>query len=190
MKVRHFLPIIAAMATLALGFAGPALAITHADTPVNDDTRDELIGTGTLVKIAMLQTISSAHSKIGDTFQFRVVDNVMAGSRVAIPAGVTGTGKVLAARPSRSGREDGQLRVEFNPLVLADGTEVTLAITHESLVADENIKNGTASAFEDVANMTIPGFFILDFLRKGNEITLGANAPFHIAVTQDAFLSK
>jgi hypothetical protein len=36
--------------------------------------------------------------------------------------------------------------------------------------------------------MTVPGFFLIDFLRKGDDITLAGGAPFHIAVTQDAFL--
>ena len=167
----------------------PAFAITHANAPVTEQDRNMLVGAGTLVKIQMLQTISSAHSKVGDTFGFKVADSVMAGDRVAIPAGTQGTGKVLQSRPARGGRTDGQLRVEFDPLVLTDGTKINLAITQQSLVADQNDRNGTAGAVAEIADMTIPGFFILDYLRKGDNITLAAGAPFHIAVTEDAFLS-
>ncbi|MBC5806405.1 MAG: hypothetical protein DLM53_11890 [Candidatus Eremiobacter antarcticus] len=186
--LRLILPCAAAFAISSFGL--PAIAIPHATTPVNDATQDKLIGTGTLVKIEMLQTISSAHSKAGDKFTFRIVQNVMAGSRVAIPAMTQGSGKVLESRPARGGRNDGRLRVEFDPVALADGTNVKLAITRESLVADENEHNGTAGSVAEIADMTIPGFFILDFLRKGDNITLGAGAPFHVAVTEDAFLTQ
>ncbi|MDQ6825412.1 MAG: hypothetical protein M3007_08130 [Candidatus Eremiobacteraeota bacterium] len=167
----------------------PSRAITHANAPVTEQSRNMLIGAGTLVKIEMLQTISSAHSKVGDKFDFKVAADVMAGDRIAIPAGSQGTGKVLESRSARAGREDGRLKVQFDPIVLADGTKVQLAITRQSLVVDQNERNGTAGAVAQIADMTIPGFFILDFLRKGDDITLAAGAPFHIAVTEDAFLT-
>ncbi len=169
---------------------GPAAAIEHATTPENDETRDSLIASGTLVHIVMLQTISSAHCKKGDTFSFRVIDDVKAGSRLAIPTGTTGTGKVTDCAPAHGGRQDGRLRIEFDPIALSDGTQVPVGITHDSLVADANEKNGTGPALEDIANMMVPGFFLLDFLRKGDDVTVAANSPFHVAVTEDAFLSQ
>lgn len=190
MKMRQLITLCAATAAMALQSAGAAFAIEHATTPATDETRNTLIASGTLVRIVMLQTVTSAHCKAGDKFLFRVVANVMAGDRVAIPTGANGTGKISDCRPAHGGRVDGRLRVEFDPLVLADGTQVLVAITHDSVVADQNEKNGTAPALEDIANMTIPGFFILDFLRKGDDVTLGANAPFHVAVVEDAFLSQ
>jgi hypothetical protein len=188
MKMRQFVTLCATMATLALGIAAPAFAIQHATAPENDETRNSLIASGTLFKVGLLHTITTAHCKVGDTFSFRVVDEVKAGSRVAIPTGTTGTGKVTVCVPAHGGRQNGRLRVEFDPLVLRDGTQVLLAITHDSVVADANEKNGTAPALEDIANMTIPGFFIIDYLRKGDDITLGANAPFHVSVVEDAFM--
>lgn len=192
MNVRRFAASVFAAACAWALLAGPTptLAIPHADTPDSADVHNILVASGTLVKVAMLQTISSAHSRAGDKFTYRVVDNVMAGDRVAIPAGTQGSGKVLESRPAHGGRVDGHLRVQFDPLVLADGTKVSLAITTQSLVADQNERNGTAGAVAEIADMTVPGFFILDFLRKGDDVTLAANAPFHIAVTEDAFLSE
>ncbi len=188
--MRHTLTFIAATAVLVLSLAAPSAAIEHASTPQNDETRDNLIGEGTLIKITMLQTITTAHCSVGQTFTFRVVDNVMAGSRVAIPAGTTGSGKVDVCVPAHGGRQNGRLRVEFDPLLLSDGTQVQVAITRDSISADANEKNGTAPALEDIANMMVPGFFLVDYLRKGDDVTLGANQPFHLAVIEDAFLSQ
>ena len=182
------LPVLLIAACTAVA-ALPAAAIEHATAPINDETRNSLIASGTLLRVELLQTITTAHCQKDQTFNYRVLDNVMAGARVAIPAGTTGTGKVTVCAPAHGGRVDGRLHIEFDPLVLSDGTQVVVGITHDSLVADANQKNGTAPALEDIANMMLPGFFIIDFLRKGDDVTIPANAPFHIAVTEDAFLS-
>ena len=190
MDVRHFLKLFTATVMLVAAIAAPAAAIEHGDTPQNDETRDNLISEGTLVRISMLQTISTAHCTDNQKFTFRVMDDVKAGSRVAIPAGTTGSGRVTLCQPAHGGRQNGRLRVEFDPLLLGDGTQVLVAITRESVAADANEKNGTAPAAEDIANMMVPGFFLIDYLRKGDDVTLSANQPFHLAVTEDSFLSQ
>ncbi|SRR5579872_4629805 len=188
--LRRLPTLLAFTLACALCLAGRAGAIEHATTPIDDETRDSLVAAGTLVHVAMLQTVSSAHCHKGETFNFKVLDDVKAGSRLAIPAGTVGTGKVTECRPAHGGRQDGLLHIEFDPINLSDTTQVAVGITHDSLVADANAKNGTGPALEDIANMMVPGFFILDFLRKGDDVTLAAGAPFHIAVTEDAFLSQ
>ena len=190
MDVRHSLKLVTATVMLVAAIAAPAAAIEHGDTPQNDETRDNLISEGTLVRISMLQTISTAHCTDNQKFTFRVMDDVKAGSRVAIPAGTTGSGRVTLCQPAHGGRQNGRLRVEFDPLLLGDGTQVLVAITRESVAADANEKNGTAPAAEDIANMMVPGFFLIDYLRKGDDVTLSANQPFHLAVTEDSFLSQ
>ena len=190
MFMRRLITLCAATAIVCFGMASSAMAIEHATTPQNEETRDSLVGQGTLVPIVMLQTVTSAHCTVGDKFTFRVVGDVNAGSRVAIPKGTTGSGKVTVCAPAHGGRRDGRLKIEFDPILLNDGTQVLVAITRESVAADANEKNGTAPALEDIANMTIPGFFIVDFLRKGDDVTIAANQPFHIAVVEDAFLSQ
>jgi len=181
---------LAAFAVL-LALAAPiaASAIPSATTPVDAQDRNRLIPAGTLLRIEMLQTVSSAFNKPGDAYAFQVVDNVMAGDRIAIPAGTKGSGKVLEAHKARMGGEDGRLRVKFDPIQLADGTQVEVAITQASLVADQNEKNYLAGDLDEIASLAIPGFFLVDLLRKGSDVTLGAHMPFHIGVTEDAFLS-
>jgi hypothetical protein len=191
MKTMRRHSLLFALAALCVALAAhPAAAIEHANSPENDETRNTLVSRGTLVRIALMQTVTSAHCKKGDTFAFKVLADVMAGARVAIPAGATGSGKVTDCTPAHGGREDGRLHIEFDPLTLSDGTQVQVGITHDSLVADANEKNGTGPALEDIANMMVPGFFIIDFLRKGDDVTVAANAPFHIAVLEDTFLSQ
>src|SRR5579872_2277581 len=120
MNTRRLASFFSTLLVTALVYAAPSFAIPHASAPVTEQDRNSLVGAGTLVKIEMLQTISSAHSRVGDTFKFRVADNVMAGDRIAIPAGTEGSGKVLESRPAHGGRTDGRLRVQFDPITLGD----------------------------------------------------------------------
>ncbi len=179
------------LAGLILAGSSPALAIPHATTPLNPETKDNLVATDTLIRIRLLQTVSSATSHKGDRFDFVIVDDVKVGtgSRVALPAGTRGTGKVSQVSPAHGGRVDGRLKLVFDPMMLNDGTEIDIGITAASVYADANEKNGMAGSVMEIADMTIPGMFILDFLRKGDNVTVAANHPFHIGVTQDAFLT-
>ena len=187
MKSSH--PIALAAAALITMAAWPlaAAAIPHANAPVTDQTRDTLLPTGTLLRIAMQHTVSSARNKAGDPFTYTIVDPVKIGDRIALPAGTTGTGKVVRSSPAHGGRVDGILKLQFDPVKAPDGTTVTVDITQESLVADQNEHNGMAGSVAEVADMTVPGFFLIDFLRKGDDVVLAGGAPFHVAVTQDAF---
>lgn len=182
---------LAAAAVLAL-LVSPmaAVAIPHATAPVTDQTRDTLLPTGTLLRIAMKQTVSSARSKTGDAFDFTIVDDVRLGDRVAVPAGTVGTGKIIRSAPAHGGRVNGILKLQFDPVKLSDGMTVVIDITQESLVADQNSHNGMAGSVAEVADMTVPGFFLIDFLRKGDDVTLTGGSPFHVAVTQDAFFPQ
>jgi hypothetical protein len=177
------------LAAVLLCSPAAVLAIPHATTPINPETKDNLIGSGTLIRIRLMETVTSARNHKGDKFDYEIADNVMAGSRVAIPAGSKGTGKIVSISPAHGGRVDGRLKLEFDPLILSDGTEIDVGITAASVYADANEKNGMAGDVMQIADMTIPGLFIIDFLRKGSDVTLTAHSPFHVAVTQDAFMT-
>lgn len=190
--MQSFKVVVAACAVAATLLSGaPAvLAIPHATAPVTDANRDRLIPAGTLVRIALDQTISSSHNKAGDKFTFKIVDDIKIGDRVAVPAGTQGSGKILSASPAHGGRSDGSLRLEFESLTLADGTKLDMAITRASLTADANEHNGMAGDIATVATMTVPFFYLIDALRKGDDITIGAGRAFHVATITDTFLSQ
>ncbi|HEY5093952.1 MAG TPA: hypothetical protein VII69_02420 [Candidatus Eremiobacteraceae bacterium] len=178
---------LAALIALSPLAAAPALAIPHATTPLTEQTKNSLLQSGTLIRISLDQTLSSAHNKVGDKFGFTVVDDVKVGDRVVIPAGTKGTGAVAAVRPAHGGGGDGMLRVTLDPVPVPSGVPVSIGITQDSVIADSNQKNGAGGVITDVADITVPGFVLFDMLRKGSDVTLRAGAPFHIAVTEDAF---
>jgi hypothetical protein len=179
-------PVATLIAISALA-AVPALAIPHATTPVTEQTKNSLLQSGTLIRISLDQTVSSAHNKVGDKFGYTVVDGVKIGDRVVVPAGTKGTGAVAAVKPAHGGGGDGVLRVTLDPVPVSTGQPISVGITQSSVMADLNEKNGAGGTLAQVADIAVPGFILFDLLRKGSDVTLRAGAPFHVAVTEDAF---
>ena len=179
---------LAVLIALAATAAVPALAIPHATAPVTEQTKNSLLPSGTLIRISLDQTVSSAHNKVGDKFGFTIVDDIKVGDRVVVPAGTKGTGTVAAVRPAHGGGGDGELRVNLDPIPVATADQpVPIGITQASVMADVNQKNGDSGTLAQVADIAVPGFFLFDLLRKGSDVTLRAGAPFHVAITQDEF---
>jgi beta-barrel assembly-enhancing protease len=75
------------------------------------------VPTGTLIRVAFQQTLSSASSQTGDRFSTRIVDPVRVDGRIAIAAGSTISGRVVdVQRPRRLGGGRAQLELEFTSL--------------------------------------------------------------------------
>jgi hypothetical protein len=179
-----------AIAAAVLLFAPcAAVAIPHASTPINTETSDKLIPMGTFIRIRMLDALSSSTTKQGTYFSWVVSDDIKIGTRVVIPVGTIGWGKVVTVSPAHGGRVPGFLRLRFYSISLTDGQRVDVAVTHASAVLDQNQKNGYGPAAEDVANIALPYFFLIDALRKGDDMVIPKNAVFHVAVVDDTFVS-
>lgn len=186
--MKRFQFAVCAAAMLSAASVLPALAIPHATTPVTADDKDTLLQAGKLILISLDQTVSSASDKVGDKFGFTLVNDVKIGDRVVLPSGTKGTGVVTAVRPAHGGGSDGMLRVTLDPLAPPEGPPVSVGITHDSIMADINEKNGDAGTLETVADAAVPGFFLIELFRKGSDVTLRGGWPFHVAVTEDAFI--
>jgi hypothetical protein len=167
-----------------------AVAIPHASTPINVETSDKLVPMGTFIRIRMLDALSSSTTRPGTYFSWVVSDDVKIGTRVVVPVGTIGWGKVVTVSPAHGGRVPGYLRLRFYSITLTDGQRIDVAVTHGSAVVDQNQKNGYAPAAEDVANIMVPYFFLIDALRKGDDMIIPKNAVFHIATLADTFVSS
>jgi len=181
---------IAIAAALLLLAPCAAVAIPHASTPINTETADKLVPMGTMIRIRMLDALSSSTTKPGTYFSWVVSDDIKIGDRVVIPVGTIGWGKVVTVSPAHGGRVPGYLRLRFYSISLTDGQRIDVAVTHASAVLDQNQKNGYGPAAEDMASMVVPYFAILDSLRKGDDMIIPKNAVFHIAVLEDAFVTS
>ncbi len=78
---------------------------------------------GSEVRLTLSTGVSSATSQPGDTFTARTTDPVVAGNRVAIPAGSTIHGQVSSVVPAKKGlkEKEGSITLSFDKVVTPAG---------------------------------------------------------------------
>lgn len=74
-------------------------------------------------RLRMNQTLNSATSRVGDRFQATVVTPVYASGVEVVPAGSIVEGRVTSVSPARTRGREGQLAVQFDSVVVPDGTK-------------------------------------------------------------------
>jgi Ca-activated chloride channel homolog len=81
-----------------------------------------LVPVGTPLGLELQDSLNSKFTVKGDPVTFKVTQEVVVGGRVVIPRETTVNGTVIVAKRAGPARQKGQLRLEFNKIVLADGT--------------------------------------------------------------------
>jgi hypothetical protein len=134
------------------------------------------IAAGTPIVVEIVTPLSSTTSQTGQTFELRLLEPVMVGDQIAIPAGTMGGGEVIDAAPSGMGGRQGKLVVSGRYLDL-NGQRIrirgmTLNVSGQSMV-------NTSTAVSLMPYVGVVGGFI----RGGNiEIPTGSRADARIAV--------
>ena len=126
-------------------------------------TVEKTLPSGTALKVEMLDTASSASSDAGDAIAARVVEDVVVGETVVIPAGSTVSGQVVEARGLRKIGGRALLRVVFDSVDLPAGD----APIHASWG-----REGKSETKKDVATIggaTAGGALLGRVLNKDNE---------------------
>lgn len=120
---------------------------------------------GTMVKLRVSQTVTSANASVGQSVSFSVTNNVTVKGVVVIKAGALATGTVNTVKiPSLLG-SPGQVGVSLTSVTAVDGTEIPIM----------------ASASRDGANKQVTSIIlgllcILGFLIKGGDGELQAGS--------------
>ena len=81
------------------------------------------VPSGTEIRLTLDAAVGSSSSHVGDGFTAMIKEPVVAGDRVALPAGSTIRGRVSAAIPAKKGLGDkaGSLSLSFDRVVTPDG---------------------------------------------------------------------
>lgn len=80
----------------------------------------------TVISVRMESTLSSRSSRVGDRFTATVAVPVYVNGATVIPAGAIVEGRVTEVTPARRMARSGTIAVEFEALVLPDGTRLAL----------------------------------------------------------------
>lgn len=101
-------------AMLSLAAAAPAQqagSMTSAQAPV-------MVRAGTMVAVTPMSEIASSKVKVGDTFEFTVVNDVMEGGVVAIPRGSKALGAIKWKTGKAIGGKSGKFEIEFKQVTV------------------------------------------------------------------------
>jgi len=99
-------------------------------------------------RLRMNQTLSSGTSRVGDRFRATVVTPVYASGVEVVPAGSIVEGRVISVSPARTRGREGQLAVQFDAVVVPDGTSHQL---EGALTELQDTRAGTVDAENEVS---------------------------------------
>ena len=135
-------------------------------------------------RLRMNRTITSGTARVGDRFQTTVVTPVYAGGVEVVPAGSIVEGRVTAVAPARTRGRQGQFGMQFDSVVLPDGTKYQLdgALTElqdarAGKVDAENEVSGNSSDKRNVAYVgggTVGGAVLGGAIGGGKGAGIGA----------------
>jgi hypothetical protein len=82
---------------------------------------EKTVPSGTVLKVEMVDSVSSANSKPGESFQAVVTEDILVDSQVAIPAGSAVSGRIVNARGLKKIGGRALLSLEFNAVETPSG---------------------------------------------------------------------
>ena len=135
-------------------------------------------------RLRMNQTLNSGTARVGDRFQTTVVTPVYAGGVEVVPAGSIVEGRVTSVSPARTRGREGQIGLQFDTVVVPDGTRhqldgalTELQDTRAGNVDAENEVSGKSADKRNVAYVgggTVGGAVIGGAIGGGKGAGIGA----------------
>jgi hypothetical protein len=138
---------------------------------------------GMLVKVKLLDEVSSAKSSPGEEFRYQVIETVSSNNMVIIPKGTVGYGRISRiTRPGNLGI-DARLMLDFREIRALDSTMVALQYSANS--PDINRPRQLAVG-ASAAGMLIlgPEGILFGMAVRGQEKTIRADAEFFVQVKE------
>ena len=93
----------------------------------NLETGKVSLPAGTQVRVKLMNEISSRTAKTGDLIKYAVLQNITIDSKVIIPAGAEGVGRVTGVRSAGSFGRDADVTVDFGTVYALDGTAIRMS---------------------------------------------------------------
>lgn len=140
------------------------------------------VSEGTLVKVKLLDEISSARSQAGDIFRYMVIETVVNNNNmVIIPKGAVGYGRISKVTRPRNLGIDARLMLDFGEVRALDSTPVALFLGAKA--SDLN-RSRQLAVGASTAGMLIlgPEGILIGMAVKGKEKTIPVDTEYFIQV--------
>ena len=143
-------PAIAAAATPApAASAPPTMPLV-----IGQPTQDSVLPQGTSVRLRTMSPLSSRDSRVGDSFDLEVAEDVLLGGQIVIPRGSPGRGEVTAVRRKGMWGRSGRLETRLLS-VRAHGRDIPI----RGVVGDRG-ETGTVGVVGAILVLPVAGFFV------------------------------
>ncbi len=136
---------------------------------------------GQTIRIKLLTELSSATSKVGDSVEYTIVEDLRLNNRLVIPAGTQGIGTVQTVTKAGNMGKDGRVTVDFGYVRAIDGTQVPLKIDKEALEKNKSVELAAGASMAGVLLLgplgLVGGYFV-----KGKDVTIPIGSEFYVQV--------
>ncbi len=129
----------------------------------------------TIIRLALLDSLSSATNQVDDPVNLEVTEDVKVGDLVAIPKGSTARGHVVEVEPKKRLGRAGKLNFTLDNVKAPDGSNVRLRASSARKGED---KSGTVI----VGTMLLSGLFLL---MHGKDVNIPKGTAFNAYVDGD-----
>lgn len=118
---RLFSLLIAVLTLFTFGCIGSYAAVNK---QINANIKTKRVPAGTLIKLRVLNPVSSANGNVGDQFDLMVTENIKVQNAVVIPQGSVVRGSLEEVQSSKMLYKGGMIRLYFDHIVSATGKQV------------------------------------------------------------------
>lgn len=127
-SVMHYF-VRAAFGAAAMCLASSSMAQMAGTAPAMSATGPVTVRAGTMIAMTPMAEIASSKVKVGDSFQFTVVNDVVENGVVAVPRGAKALGMIKWKTGKAIGGKSGKFEIEFKQLTV-NGKTIPLSGVH------------------------------------------------------------
>jgi PEGA domain len=134
---------------------------------------------GTILRLALLDSLSSATNQVDDPVHFEVTEDVKVGDTVVLPKGTTAQGHVVEVEPKKRLGRSGKLNFSLDYARAPDGTNIRL-------------RASSARKGEDKSGTVIVGTVLLSplfLIMRGKDVTIPKGTTINAYVDGDREIS-
>ncbi|MGE5576874.1 MAG: hypothetical protein ACM3TT_06745 [Syntrophothermus sp.] len=149
----------------------------------NMDTAPVEVPQSTLVKIRLLTELNSTTSKLGDSVQYRVIQDVAVNGRTVVPAGTMGRGTVVGVGTSGQFGKDGRVQVDFGDIPALDGKGIALKVDEKATEMNRSLELAAGASMAGVLLLGPVGLIGAYFV-KGKDMVIPVGTEFFVEVAK------
>jgi len=132
-----------------------------------------------LIRIKLLNKLSSRESEVGQKINFEVVNDVKQNTKLVIPAGTKGTLSIKKIEEAGKMGKDGDIKISFKDLMQLDGSYLSVELNEEAQEENKSQKLAIGASLLGTALFGLPGV-VVGYFVEGEEEKIPAGSEFYI----------